>query len=330
MDINTDKNNPFQGLSIQDLNARLFAAIRTSPEEKDHAEIDALLEAGADINVFIAGNGTNINLLMCATMKNDPITFYKLINLGADIHKKNNKNATTLMTAALGNNPGMVDFLIKRGVDVNATDDKGNTALMVAISFKATETTNYLLGIMSNEEIQSLKDKFYSLTIGLVKHHFDMPKAKQDYQKIIEPIENFQTELNNNRKKLCTLLFSNKDGLPHHDIIQYPLMPTLNTHLLPEMMEMIFDLKFLSLANQFPEWYKLSCLKQDIKFFLNWKPVPQQKDNEVTDDTLPTVKNSFLSFFESIRNYIAPSEAPKRRREDNDDAGPENHKKPKL
>lgn len=221
------------------------------------------------------------------------------------------------MVAALANNLAVLDFLVKRGVDVYATDDKGNTALMVAISFKATETTNYLLGIMSNEEIQSTKD----IIIGLLKDDVD----------IINAIENFQTELNNNRKKLCTLLFSNKDGLPYHNKKLYPLMPTLNADLLPEMMEMIFDLKFLSLANQFPEWYKLSCLKQDIEFFLNWKPVsPQKSDNEVADDALTTVKNSFLSFFESIRNYIAPSEAQKRRREGNDDAGPENHKKPKL
>lgn len=107
-------------------------------------------------------------------------------------------------------------------------------------------------------------------------------------------------------------------------------MPKDNAKLLPEVMENIFELKFLCLANQFPEWYKLSCLKQDIKFFLNWKPVPPKSYSEIASDALTTVKNGFLTAFNGISNYMAPSTTAKRPREDHEDAGPDNNKKPRL
>ena len=325
MDINTDYNNPFQGLSTDDLNKSLIDAIRARDKKEDHEKIKALLKAGAEINTT---DDQGCTPLMLAIFNKDDIIFNMLVEMGADIHQKSAAQLTAFMYAAATGYLQGAHLLLAKGADMHAVDMQGMAAFWYAKFNIKTEMMHYLLSMMSSEDHQSLVNLFYSKTF-VTNNDFIKIEKIQKYHEFCIFIVNFDDELKANRKKLCTLLFSNKDGLPHHDIIQYPLMPTLNTTLLPEMMEKIFDLKFLCLANQFPEWYKLSCLKQDIKFFLNWKPVPPKSYGEVAHNALATVQNSFLSAFESAKNYIAPSNTPKRKRED-DDEGPDNQKKPKL
>lgn len=72
-------------------------------------------------------------------------SFLKLIELGADINKKNNNGCTPLHSAIICKNIEFAYLLIKNGANVYETDEMNRTALLVAVDVGSLELVEILL-----------------------------------------------------------------------------------------------------------------------------------------------------------------------------------------
>lgn len=314
MNIQTDYDILFQTFSAEQLNNALFEAIGTSTAEKDHNKIKALLTAGANIH---AQNNSGNTPLMVSVLNKDDITFNMLLELGVDIHQKGDADQTALMYAAASGYLIGVNILLAKGADMHAVDTMGCNAFWYAKFNMKTSMMHYLLSKMSSEDHQDLINHFYTQAFPTMGELFNKGKMSK-YLEFCGLVKNFNDELQTNRKKLCTILFADGLGLPHHAVMERPCSPTEKAALMPDVIKQIFALRALKSAGDFPEWYALSCLEKDINFFLNWKPVTPKTYGEVVFDTLTAVQNIFVSSFNTVRNYATSG---KRKRDDNDDVG---------
>ena len=117
---------------------------------EDSAQVQALLDAGADIN---ARNNYGWTALMHAARNGDPDQDDRgwtalmraarmghaniveiLIQQGADLEKSDNQGWTALLWAVNQEHLSVVDALANHGADVNVKAKDGRTPLMVAIS----------------------------------------------------------------------------------------------------------------------------------------------------------------------------------------------------
>jgi hypothetical protein len=104
----------------------VYAAIRNG----DHAALDALLRAGADVNARTSGGAT---ALMRAVT--DPAKVRLLIEHGAEVNAAAESGRTPLMLAAMSDrSSSIVGLLLARGADARAADkDRMTVALAAAI-----------------------------------------------------------------------------------------------------------------------------------------------------------------------------------------------------
>jgi ankyrin repeat protein len=103
----------------------LFLAIRAG----DHAQVQKLLRAGADVN---AADGDGTTALMHSVIESDGKMMALLLNSGAGINAKNALDSTALMYAAV--NLEKTRLLLDRGADVNVRSKSGATPMSVAVT----------------------------------------------------------------------------------------------------------------------------------------------------------------------------------------------------
>jgi ankyrin repeat protein len=123
------------------VNAELLAAVR----QRDTAQVDALLAAGADPNTRDPKSG--LTALMMAAGQADPGTVRVLIAMGADVLTVDRgAGATALHKACQGGSLNVVHQLVEAGAFIDAVaPTTGHTPLMDALWFKYPEIARYLL-----------------------------------------------------------------------------------------------------------------------------------------------------------------------------------------
>ena len=117
------------GLSSEDENASTGDELLQAARDGDLAEVERLLEAGADVNLQGDYGGT---ALMAAAARGYTEMAELLISAGADVNLQSDYGWTALMVASKYGYTEIVEMLINAGADVNAQNDWGNTALMNA------------------------------------------------------------------------------------------------------------------------------------------------------------------------------------------------------
>lgn len=98
----------------------------------NHATIDILLNAGADISMK-NNDGTTALMYAAANKFGDDYCFRQLLVRGVDVNEKNIEDVTPLMFAATNqSDPKFVVALLSAGADINARDKNGETVLFYA------------------------------------------------------------------------------------------------------------------------------------------------------------------------------------------------------
>jgi ankyrin repeat protein len=117
---------------------QLYTAIRAS----DRAQVERLLQNGADVNLRDRRGGATP--LMYAAALGSLDTMKLLIEKGADVNARSTGGTTALMWAAT--DLAKVRLLVDRGADVNAVSERGRTALFLsAMSDQSAEIVRLLL-----------------------------------------------------------------------------------------------------------------------------------------------------------------------------------------
>jgi uncharacterized protein len=115
----------------------LLVAIR----DGDHARVQQLLRAGADVNTKDADGTT---ALMHSVIESDVPMMKLLLDSGAEVKAKNVLGSTALMYAAV--NFEKTRFLLDRGADVNVRGKSGATPMSVAVTaFGSTRVLKLLM-----------------------------------------------------------------------------------------------------------------------------------------------------------------------------------------
>ncbi|NLL37296.1 MAG: hypothetical protein GX256_07230 [Fretibacterium sp.] len=128
-------------LAAEGLDTELLELLQNDPDPK---EVEALLEAGADVN---AEDGMYMTPLMLAASwcKSNSEVLRILINAGADVNARAGNGATALIWAARYNpNPEAITILLDAGADAKETDVYSDDALHYAKNNKALEGTDAL------------------------------------------------------------------------------------------------------------------------------------------------------------------------------------------
>jgi ankyrin repeat protein len=123
----------------------LFGApLHVAAGKGDIAAVQALLEAGADVNQQDALGATPI-LYAAANGKLDIVKF--LLHNGADVNAQKKDGMSALIMAAASGHSSVVRALIEHGADVNAQDATGQSPLDFARTVSGDKTT---IDILSN------------------------------------------------------------------------------------------------------------------------------------------------------------------------------------
>jgi len=106
----------------------------------DHAQVQKLLRAGADVNSMDAEGTT---ALMHSVIESDPAMMKLLLDNGANVNAKNVADSTALMYAST--NLAKTRLLLDAGADVKAKNKRGATPMNVAVkTFGATPVLKLL------------------------------------------------------------------------------------------------------------------------------------------------------------------------------------------
>ncbi|UCF81171.1 MAG: ankyrin repeat domain-containing protein [Acidobacteriota bacterium] len=114
----------FAQAAFGDINSDLLEAAKAG----DAAEVEELLEQGADVN---AGEEDGTTALMFAASKGHTETVKALVASGADVNAETDNGVTALMTAVSWGYTETVKVLLDAGADVNVKRGDGVTVLMV-------------------------------------------------------------------------------------------------------------------------------------------------------------------------------------------------------
>jgi ankyrin repeat protein len=146
----------------------LLLAIR----DGDHARVQKLLRAGAEVNTRDADGTT---ALMHSVIESDVAMIKLLLDSGAEVNAKNTQNSTALMYAAV--NLEETQLLLARGADVNVKGKGGATPMSVAVTAfgstpvlklltsKGAQPENRLMaGVAQKGDLEAIR---YLLSIGV-------------------------------------------------------------------------------------------------------------------------------------------------------------------
>jgi ankyrin repeat protein len=114
----------------------------------NRAEVQALLDSGADVN---ATTERGVTALMLAAGKGRTEIVQDLLTKGADVNAKTPGNYTALMSAALNGQIEIVKVLLDKGADANAKDNGDQTAMKYAESKGHTDVVELLTRAKNKE-----------------------------------------------------------------------------------------------------------------------------------------------------------------------------------
>ena len=144
-----------RGMPPDQKDAEGFTALMMASHNNHHKTVQALIDAGADINLPVAGGNS---ALMAAAFNNHINSMQALIDAGADIHQRNDKGETPLIQAC-GPNQAAVRLLLENGAEVNATESTENfTALMYAATQGLSPIVDILLEFGANPSMKDVDD----------------------------------------------------------------------------------------------------------------------------------------------------------------------------
>lgn len=138
--------------------ASAFTAIMTwnfmSPPTEDQvlATIEALVEAGADVNAADPYGSTPLGLAVGSKQPKLLRVVARLIELGADVNARESICGTLLHSTVVRRNIDAAKLLFEHGADVQAKDDDGKTVLQFARKFynKPDEEDERFLELLAN------------------------------------------------------------------------------------------------------------------------------------------------------------------------------------
>ena len=139
-------HTPMVAALSADFDNQLITAI----QNEDVAQVQRLLEMGADVNTRNAETGLTV-LMMAACQANVKLVRI-LLEAGADVFTADSKTgATPLHKACQGGNPDVVRLLIEKGAFVDAvTPTMGHTPVMDALWYKWPEIVQILVDHNAN------------------------------------------------------------------------------------------------------------------------------------------------------------------------------------
>lgn len=105
------------------------ALLADAAERSDHARLEALLAAGAEVN---AAQPDGMTALHWAAYLDDAATARRLLRAGADVAAENRYGVTPLTPACINGNGEMVELLLDAGADADTVSSGGETVLMLA------------------------------------------------------------------------------------------------------------------------------------------------------------------------------------------------------
>ena len=120
----------------------LMLALLDAVDTREVAAIDALVKAGADVNVKDKKGRTALH---AAAHSGKVEAIDVLLKAGADVNAKDGKGWTPVFHAADSEQVAAIDALVKAGADVNVKDKKGRTALHAAAHSGKVEAIGVLL-----------------------------------------------------------------------------------------------------------------------------------------------------------------------------------------
>ena len=124
--------------------------LRLSAIEAEAADVQALIDAGVDVNAGPASDAPIVRVLSACALQegeNDAIleTIDVLIAAGADLKKLDDNKNTPLMTAAQYCSAGAVNMLLAAGADPNVTNGSGVSPLTMALIMSKLDAAEALV-----------------------------------------------------------------------------------------------------------------------------------------------------------------------------------------
>ncbi len=157
--INNEKiKNKFKPVAKEKLEAHADAPIVIAAKKQDHAQLEALIISGVDLNHIIEGDGS---ALMVAAALGDEKSVSMLIKAGADVNLMSKVDGTALVKAAQHNHKNTAKKLVAAGADINGVTPNDETALINAarkghldmVIFLVDEAgADISLGVVSNSK----------------------------------------------------------------------------------------------------------------------------------------------------------------------------------
>lgn len=114
----------------------------TALQEGQMTEARALIEAGADVNYYVRGDGTP--LVIAARFGAEDMVAY-LVAHGADVNQAAPGDGNPLIMASMGGHIDVVRFLIENGADVNGIVVDDETPLINAARSNREDVARYLI-----------------------------------------------------------------------------------------------------------------------------------------------------------------------------------------
>ena len=165
------------------VSARLLAAEDVLPYDNlpdavradDLEAVNALIDAGADLNIQDSGGGTPLSF---AAVVGYTDIARALIDAGADLNIQDNSGQTALHYAAEGSTD-IARALIDTGADLNIQNDLGNTPLHRAALLGSTDIARALIDAGADLNIQDIND-FTPLHYAAGRRYTDIARALID------------------------------------------------------------------------------------------------------------------------------------------------------
>jgi ankyrin repeat protein len=120
-----------EGAQVNQRNSDGQAAIHSAAQSKNVLVVEALIQAGADVNARSVGNVTP-SMLSLDMAFGEPDISLALIRAGADVNVADENGDTALIIATTESSSEVFQALLDRGANPNARGQQGETALHYA------------------------------------------------------------------------------------------------------------------------------------------------------------------------------------------------------